>query len=94
VEDATEASAVAAQLACMPDVVARLLAEHVPDRNGRCLGCGFPGTGSPYLRSPCGLWLVAEAARRFAQRRPLQGSARSAVRLHAATGAGTAPPGR
>jgi hypothetical protein len=76
VENATEGSSVAAELARMPDVVARLLIEHVPDRNGRCLGCGLPGTGSPYL--PCGLWLVAEAARRLA----------------CATAAGTAPPGR
>lgn len=60
-------SGVAAQLARMPDVVARLLIEHVPDRRGRCRGCGFPGTGSPYVKSPCGLWLVADAARRLAQ---------------------------
>jgi hypothetical protein len=78
VENATEGSSVAAQLARMPDVVARLLTEHVPDRNGRCLGCGFPGTGTPYPWYPCGLRLVAEAARRLA----------------CATGAGTAPPGR
>lgn len=59
-------SGIAGQLARMPDVVARLLAEHVPDRKGRCRGCGFPGTGSPYIPSPCGLWFVADAARRIA----------------------------
>jgi hypothetical protein len=58
-------SGIAVQLARMPDVVARLLADHVPDGKGRCRGCGFPGTGSPYIPSPCGLWLVADAARRL-----------------------------
>jgi hypothetical protein len=67
VQDGIEPSEVAAQLARMPDVVARLLTEHVPDRKGRCRGCGFPGTGSPYLESPCGLWIVADAARRVAR---------------------------
>jgi hypothetical protein len=49
----------------MPDVVARLLAEHLPDRKGRCRGCGFPGTGTPHVPAPCALWLVAEAASRI-----------------------------
>ena len=60
--DATEPSPVAAQLARMPDVVARLLAEHVPDTYGRCQACGLPGTGSPYVISPCSLQTVAETA--------------------------------
>ena len=58
-------SGIAGQLARMPDVVARLLAEHVPDRKGRCRGCGFPGTGTPHVPAPCALWLVAEAASRI-----------------------------
>jgi hypothetical protein len=63
--DATEPTGVAAQLARMPDVIARLLVEHVPDENGRCRGCGLPGTGTPYVPAPCGLWTVAEAARKL-----------------------------
>jgi hypothetical protein len=46
----------------MPDVVARLLAEHVPDAYSRCRACGLPGTGTPYVVSPCSLQTVAEAA--------------------------------
>jgi hypothetical protein len=65
--DVIEPSGIAGQLARMPDVVARLLAEHVPDRKGRCRGCGFPGTGTPHVPSPCALWLVAEAASRIAR---------------------------
>jgi hypothetical protein len=63
--DATEPSDLAVQLARMPDVIARLLIEHVPDEKGRCRGCGLPGTGTPYVLSPCGLWIVAEAARKL-----------------------------
>jgi hypothetical protein len=63
--DAAEPSDIAAQLARMPDVIARLLAEHVPDEHGRCRGCGFPGTGTPYVPAPCDLWNVADAARRL-----------------------------
>jgi hypothetical protein len=66
--DGIEPSRVAMELACMPAVVARLLREHVPDQKGRCRGCGFPGTGTPYLEAPCGLWIVADAARRVALR--------------------------
>jgi hypothetical protein len=49
----------------MPEVIARLLAEHVPDEHGRCRGCGRPGTGIPYLLAPCDLWNVADAARKI-----------------------------
>ena len=63
--DATEPWPVAAQLARMPQVVETLLAEHVPDANSRCRACGLPGTGSAYLEWPCGLWSVADAARRL-----------------------------
>jgi hypothetical protein len=64
VEDVTQPSGLAAQLARMPEVVARLLAEHVPVRHGRCRGCGRPGTGTPHVPSPCALWVVADVARR------------------------------
>lgn len=40
-----------------------LLRDHVPDSNGRCRACGLPGSGSPYLRWPCGLYSIANAAR-------------------------------
>jgi hypothetical protein len=63
--DATEPSPVAAQLSRMPRVVEALLAQHVPDANSRCRGCGLPGTGSAYLAWPCSLWLVADTARRL-----------------------------
>jgi hypothetical protein len=52
-------------LAAMPDVVAALLRDHVPDNLGRCTGCGRPGTGTPYLPAPCSLWTIAETARKI-----------------------------
>jgi hypothetical protein len=61
--NATEPSGIAMQLARMPDVIARLLTEHVPDERGRCRGCGRPGTGIPYRPAPCALWTVADEAR-------------------------------
>jgi hypothetical protein len=61
----TEPSPVAAELARMPALVARLLAEHVSDEHGLCRGCGRPGTGTPHVPSPCDLWIVADAARRL-----------------------------
>jgi hypothetical protein len=32
-------------LAGMPDVVQRLIVEHVPGAKNRCRGCTLPGTG-------------------------------------------------
>jgi hypothetical protein len=54
---------VAAALADMPDVIAALLRDHVPDPHGRCRACGRPGTGTPHLAAPCPLRWIAEAAR-------------------------------
>jgi hypothetical protein len=53
------------QLALMPSVITRLLAQHVPDEHGRCRGCGMPSTGTPHVVAPCGLWEIAEAARKI-----------------------------
>lgn len=52
-----------AELSHAPDAIARLLAEHVPDENGLCAGCGMPGRGTPWKRWPCGMWSIADAAR-------------------------------
>ena len=51
-------------LADMPDVVAALVRDHVPDAVGRCRACGMPGTGSPHLPWPCPLRRIADAARK------------------------------
>ena len=50
-------------LAEMPDVVVRLIVEHVPDENNRCRGCTLPGTGRPNEPWPCSLRKLAEQAR-------------------------------
>ena len=52
-------------LAGMPDVVQRLIVEHVPDENNRCRGCTLPGTGRPNEPWPCSLRKLAEQARRL-----------------------------
>ena len=49
----------------MPDVVQRLIVEHVPDENNRCRGCTLPGTGRPNEPWPCSLRELAEQARRL-----------------------------
>lgn len=56
-------SELAVALAAMPDVVAALVRDHVPDLRGRCIACGTPGTGTPHLPWPCPLRLVADNAR-------------------------------
>jgi hypothetical protein len=52
-------------LAGMPDVVGRLIVEHVADENGRCRGCTLPGTGRPNEPWPCSLRKLADQARRL-----------------------------
>jgi hypothetical protein len=52
-------------LAGMPDVVVRLIVEHVPDENNRCRGCTLPGTGRPNEPWPCSLRKLAEQARQL-----------------------------
>ena len=59
-------------LAGMPDVVQRLIVEHVPDENNRCRGCTLPGTGRPNEPWPCSLRKLAEQARRLQPDQPGQ----------------------
>jgi hypothetical protein len=68
--DATDT--VASVLADMPAVVEALLRDHVPDERGRCRACGMPGTGAPHVAAPCGLWTVAEMARKIRAQRALR----------------------
>ncbi|HEY1968314.1 MAG TPA: hypothetical protein VGH89_10230 [Pseudonocardia sp.] len=49
-----------------PEVWRSLLAKHVPDARGRCRACRQSSRGAPL--SPCNLWLVADHARRLAER--------------------------
>lgn len=50
----------AAVLAAMPDLLARALAEHVPDDHGRCRECrADDGTSAPW---PCAMRLLADEA--------------------------------
>ena len=50
----------AAVLAAMPDLLARALAEHVPDEYARCRECrSDDGTGAAW---PCAMRLLAEQA--------------------------------
>jgi 2-keto-3-deoxy-galactonokinase len=58
-------SDIAVVLAGMPDVVAALVRDHVPDARSRCIACGMPGTGTPYLPWPCPLRRIADAARQL-----------------------------
>ncbi|SDF24563.1 hypothetical protein [Pseudonocardia oroxyli] len=46
-------------LAGMPEVVERLLAQHVPDRLGRCTACRNAGSGVVW---PCTLHQIATRA--------------------------------
>ena len=52
-------------LAGMPDVIGRLIVEHVPDEHGRCRGCTSPGTGRPNVPWPCSLRKLADEAGRL-----------------------------
>lgn len=54
----------AVELAPMVDVWKRLLAQHLPDRAGRCVVCTKGGTGLPSLPWPCSIHAIAEMARR------------------------------
>jgi hypothetical protein len=66
-----EPSAVAAALAPMVQVWERLLTEHVPDRQGRCMTCRWQTRSAD--RWPCGIYLLAAAAQRVAATRPTPG---------------------
>lgn len=52
------------ELAPMVEVWERLLAVHLPDRNGRCRTCTQGGTGLPGTHWPCALHGIASLARR------------------------------
>ena len=62
--DGADMLQLAAELAPMVDVWRRLLAQHVPDRAGRCRTCTKGGTGLPAVPWPCSLHVVADLARR------------------------------
>jgi hypothetical protein len=55
---------VAAELAPMVEVWQRLLAQHVPDRAGRCRTCTKGGTGLRTTPWPCVIHGIADMARR------------------------------
>jgi hypothetical protein len=59
-------------LGTMPDVIERLMAEHVPDDTNRCRGCTLPGTGRPNEPWPCSLRKLAEQAQRLGADQPDQ----------------------
>ncbi|HYH28968.1 MAG TPA: hypothetical protein VD903_01180 [Pseudonocardia sp.] len=59
-----EQQRVAAELAPMVEVWQRLLAQHVPDRAGRCRTCTKGGTGLPTTPWPCVIHGIADMARR------------------------------
>jgi hypothetical protein len=59
-----EQERVAAELAPMVEVWQRLLAQHVPDRAGRCRTCTKGGTGLPTTPWPCVIHGIADMARR------------------------------
>jgi hypothetical protein len=63
-EPTSEMWQLAVELAPMVDVWQRLLAQHVPDRSGRCRTCTKGGTGLPALSWPCSIHGVADLARR------------------------------
>ena len=52
------------ELAPMVEVWQRLLAQHVPDRAGRCRTCTKGGTGLPTTPWPCVIHGIADMARR------------------------------
>jgi hypothetical protein len=54
----------AAELAPMVQVWERLLAQHLPDDNGRCRTCTQGGTGLPGTPWPCALHGIATLAQR------------------------------
>ncbi|MGH8966829.1 MAG: hypothetical protein ACRDXB_16080, partial [Actinomycetes bacterium] len=57
-------SPAAVALAPMGEVWQRLLAEHVPDREARCVSCRWQTRAADQW--PCGLYVLAAAAQRVA----------------------------
>lgn len=60
-------SALAVALAPMPEAWQRLLAEHVPDAQGRCVACRWQTRAAD--RWPCVVYDLAAAAQRVANTR-------------------------
>jgi hypothetical protein len=58
-DDGVPGGPMASVLAGMPEVFGRLLAEHVPDRLGRCAACRNAGSGVVW---PCSLHQIATRA--------------------------------
>lgn len=58
-------SAAAIALAPMVEVWQRLLTDHVPDQQGRCMGCQWQTRSADLW--PCGVFCLASAARRAAR---------------------------
>jgi hypothetical protein len=55
----------------MPDVIGRLIVEHLPDEHARCRGCTSPGTGRPNVLWPCSLRMLIDEAGRLRAARPM-----------------------
>jgi hypothetical protein len=62
--DPAQMRRLAAQLAPMVGVWERLIAQHRPNRSGRCRKCTKGGTGLPTTPWPCTVYGIAELARR------------------------------
>lgn len=67
-EDPSGWTRLTAQLAQMPELTSRLIAEHRDDGRGRCIRCTLPGRGTPGERWPCGPAALAMAAQHEAAR--------------------------
>jgi hypothetical protein len=68
VEDPSDWARLAAELAKMPELASRLIAEHRDDGRGRCIRCTLAGRGTPGERWPCGPAALALAALEVAAR--------------------------
>jgi hypothetical protein len=73
VEDPSNWARLAAELAKMPELASRLIAEHRDDGRGRCVRCTLAGRGTPGERWPCGPAALAHAAQEVAARTWSQG---------------------
>ncbi len=60
----------AAELGTMPDVIERLTEVHRPTVDGRhCRACTTPGRGTPMIKWPCPIAVLAREAAESARRR-------------------------
>jgi hypothetical protein len=65
----TDRPTLVSTLAQMPDLLARLQADHRDDGRGRCTGCRTPGYGTPGEHWPCTPARLARAAQAIVDRR-------------------------